>query len=176
MQCTIQDYCSRFVWLCLVGLLAPYWEMHSGKGRCKLRTHTGRPRNRRRDQKPWSEWLISCCLRWNGDVQKVAFGHFKLYQDILQWTSGVNIGTRKKRWVLDEGSEWSYCDHVTVLAVPGVKYVVPQAMKQHFSDKYINKIIYSGCQLIQAPVMALFVTSRTSCKTRNTLNIDSGEN
>jgi hypothetical protein len=65
-----------------------------------------------------------------------------------------------------------------VLAVPVIKYVLPQAMKQQLVDKYINKIIYSDCQLIRTREMALFVTSNTSCKTRNTLwaqNIDSGE-
>jgi hypothetical protein len=48
-------------------------------------------------------------------------------------------------------------------------YVLPQAMEQQLIDKYINKIIYSGCQLNQAPVMALFVTPKPSCKTGNTL-------
>ena len=65
-----------------------------------------------------------------------------------------------------------------MLTVPVVRYVLPQAMKQELSDKYISKIIYSGCRLIRTSEMALLVTSKTSCKTRSKLwaqNVDSGE-
>jgi len=50
------------------------------------------------------KWMVYILLlNWTGELQKVAYGHIQVHKDIRQWTSSVNIGTRKKQWVLAEG-------------------------------------------------------------------------